>query len=196
MNSRPKRRAAAIEIITLMSVRQWFRSSILLITFCNITFNIKACLSAPVAEHFTCGISNFKWPRNPMRKGDFASNPEVRRKQGRKPILWNGRTKEKRSRWNFFIYPSQFVRIYFRRCHTTREGCTRGDAATAVQLRALGRIWGEASGPELEEARRRKSRPRRRAASEQPLSSRGLAYGSPRWNRHGVPFAESRRISE
>lgn len=159
MNGYPKRHAA-IEIMTLMSVDDFD------LLFCSyITFNIKARLSAPVAEHFTCGISNFKWPRNPMRKGDFASNPEVRRKQGRKPILRNGRTKEKRPRWNFFIYPSQFVRIYFRRCHTR---CTRGDAATAVQLRALERIWGEASGPELEEARRRKFRPRRAAASEQP----------------------------
>lgn len=76
------------EIMTLMSVRRRFRSA----------RNIKARLSAPVAEHFACGISNFKWPRNPMRKGDFAGNPEMRRKQGRKPILRNGRTKEKRPR--------------------------------------------------------------------------------------------------
>lgn len=154
MSSCPKRRAA-IKIMTLMSVRRRFRN----LPFCSqhyIQHQSAACrrrsLSISRAAFQTSNGREIQ-----CEKGISPGNPEVRRKQGRKPILRNGRTKEKRPRWNFFIYPSQFVRIYFRRCHTARDawGVTQQQLSSCG---ALGRVWGEASGPELEEARRRKSR--------------------------------------
>jgi len=135
--------------------------------------------SKPARQHWSLSISDTVFQTSNGRK--------IQREKGISPVIrrcgGNGDEnrfdesvgQRKRPCWNFFIYPSQFVGIYFRPCHTTRDA--RGVTQQQLSNRARSeRIWsgrsriGRGAMPEIPSAAKRRI-------------GRGIVYGPPRWNR-------------